>query len=111
MAEEIEKLRAVLEQNPTDKSAFTRLCEIADAENNHDYLAELCTFRAQVLEGDPEATELYLKAGNIYISNINDIPRGVQVLLKGFETDRTHVAIGERLDEIYRDAEDWEASL
>ncbi len=111
MADEIDKLRAILEQDPTDKQAFISLCEIAQEEKDHACLAELYTFRAQVIDDDREAADLCLQAGDIYINNINDMPQGVQVLLRGFECDRTHDVIGKRLGEVYREAEDWEAAL
>ena len=111
MAEEIDELRAVLERDPTDEAAYVELCQIAEEENNYEYLAELVAFRAQVLEDAPEAAALYLRAGDIYINNIGDLPRGVEVLLKGFECDPTHGVLGERIAGIYRDAEDWEAAL
>ena len=32
-------------------------------------------------------------------------------MLKGFESDRTHAGIGDRLDAVYREAGDWESAI
>ncbi|MDD5306976.1 MAG: hypothetical protein PHU25_06595 [Deltaproteobacteria bacterium] len=106
-----EKYRARLEQDPTDTQAFVSLCDIAERGGDYEYLGELYIYRAQVIKDDQEVGDLYFRAGEVYLDKLGDVTRGVEVLLKGFEHDRTHAGIGDRLDAIYRGAEDWEATI
>lgn len=108
---EAEKYRAILEKDPTDTQAFVGLCSIAEGEGDYEYLAELYRFRAQVIKDSKEIADLFYKAGEVFLEKLDDLNRGVEAMLQGFDYDRTHAGIGDRLDEIYREAEDWEATL
>lgn len=106
-----EKYRAILEKDPTDTQAFVALCDSAERNNDYQYLAQLYDFRAQVIADTKEIADLYFKSGEIYLDKLGQVPEGVASLLKGFESDRTHAGIGDRLDAVYREAEDWESAV
>jgi tetratricopeptide (TPR) repeat protein len=108
---EAEKCRAILEKDPTDIQAFVSLCRIAEQDEDFPYLAELYKFRAEVIRDAQEIADLYYKAAEIYLEKLVDTTAAVEALLQGFEHDRTHAGIGDRLDFIYREAGDWEATL
>ncbi|MCU0661761.1 MAG: hypothetical protein MUC50_05480 [Myxococcota bacterium] len=108
---EVEKYRAMLEKDPTDIQAFVNLCRFAEREGDYHYLAELYMYRAQVVRDQQEIGDLYYKASELYLDKLGETTAGVEALLAGFEHDRTHAGIGDRLDSIYRGAEDWEAAL
>ncbi|MDJ0766207.1 MAG: hypothetical protein QNJ97_24710 [Myxococcota bacterium] len=106
-----EKYRAILEKDPTDTQAFVDLCGIAERSRDFEYLANLYKYRAQVIKDKKEIADLYFKAGEVYLDKISDLTRGVEALLQGFDCDRSHAGIGDRLDAIYREASDWEATV
>jgi tetratricopeptide (TPR) repeat protein len=108
---EVEKYRATLERDPTDTQAFVNLCRIAEQENDYEYLGQLYKYRAQVIKDTQEIADLFFNAGEIYADKMNDLARGVEAFLQGFEFDPGHAGIGDRLDAIYREAEDWEAAI
>ncbi len=107
---EAEKFRAVLEEDPTDTQAFVGLCHIAEQDSDFEYLAELYKFRAQIIQDTHEIADLFFKSGEVYLDKIEDLNRGVECLLQGFEYDKTHAGIGDRLDIIYRENDDWEST-
>jgi len=108
---DLEKYQAILESDPTDTQAFVNLCNIAEKEQDFEYLAELLLYRSQVTKDESEIADLCYRAGETYLDRLGDVTRGVESLLRGFDNDPTHAGIGDRLDAIYREAEDWDASL
>ncbi len=106
-----EKFQAILERDPTDTQAFVNLCDIAEKDGDYEYLAELLKYRAQVTQDEQEVVDLHFRAGEVYLDKLNDMQRGAEVLLEGFDKDPTHAGIGDRLDGVYREAEDWEGAL
>jgi tetratricopeptide (TPR) repeat protein len=106
-----EKYRAILERDPTDTQAFVALCNSAERNNDYLYLVQLYDFRAQVIADTKEIADLQFKAGEIYLDKLDDVTNGVQALLKGFDADKTHAGIGDRLDAVYREAGDWESAV
>ncbi|HUT78592.1 MAG TPA: hypothetical protein VM285_12940, partial [Polyangia bacterium] len=106
-----EKYQAILERDPTDTQAFVSLCDLAEKESDFAYLAELLKYRAQVTKDESEVVDLYYRAGEVYLDKLGDLAAGVGVLLLGFEADPTHGGIGDRLDSVYREAEDWDGAL
>jgi tetratricopeptide (TPR) repeat protein len=106
-----EKYQAILERDPTDTQAFVSLCDIAEKDSDFAYLAELLKYRAQVTKDESEVVDLYYRAGEVYLDKLGNLNAGVEVLLLGFEADPTHGGIGDRLDAVYREAEDWDGAL
>ena len=106
-----EKYRVILEKDPTDTRAFVALCNSAKLYSDYQYLAELYAFRAQVIMDSKEIADLFFKAGSIYADKLDKLPDAVIAFLRGFEADKTHAGIGDRLDAIYRYAADWESVL
>ncbi len=106
-----EKYRAILERDPTDTQAFVALCDSAERNNDYQYLVQLYDFRAQVIADTQEIADLHFRAGEIYLDKLQDVAGGVEVLLKGFDADRAHAGIGDRLDAVYREAGDWESAV
>ena len=94
---ELEKYQAMLERDPADTQAFVNLCNIAEKMNDYEYLAQLYIYRTQVTGDQQEIVESYFNAGEVYLDRMDDITRGVGMLVKGFEMDPTHAGIGDRL--------------
>jgi golgin subfamily B member 1 len=105
---DFEKYQAILERDPHDTQAFVNLCNLAEKEGDFEYLAELLKYRAQISKQVEEVADLYFRAGEIYYDKLGDVTRAAEVLLEGFDRDSTHGGIGEKLDVIYREAQDWE---
>ncbi len=109
--DEADKYRDILERDPADTQAFVGLCGLVEREGDFEYLAQLYEYRAQVIKDNKEISDLLFRAGEYYLDKVDDLTRGVEALLAGFEQDPTHGGIGDRLDSIYRDAGDWEAAV
>jgi tetratricopeptide (TPR) repeat protein len=108
---DFEKYQAILERDPHDTQAFVNLCNIAEKEGDFEYLADLLKYRAQISKQIEEIADLYFRAGEVYCDKLNDVTRAAEVLLEGFDRDPTHAGIGEKLDTIYRNANDWEGAI
>ncbi|MBN2341906.1 MAG: tetratricopeptide repeat protein, partial [Deltaproteobacteria bacterium] len=108
---ELAKYQQIFERDPTDLHAFNNVCTAAEKVKDYEYLTELLKYRTQITGDQQEIVDLLFRAGVVYLEKMNDIARGVEVLLQAFDIDQTHAGIGARLEKAYIDAGDWEAAL
>ncbi|MBN2714867.1 MAG: hypothetical protein JXX14_03365 [Deltaproteobacteria bacterium] len=108
---ELEKYQQIFERDPTDLQAFNNVCRAAEKAQDYEYLTELLKYRTQITGDQAEIVDLLFRAGVVYLEKINDVARGVEVLLQAFEIDQAHAGIGARLENAYIEAGDFEAAL
>ncbi|MBN2530130.1 MAG: tetratricopeptide repeat protein [Deltaproteobacteria bacterium] len=108
---ELEKYQQIFERDPTDLQAFNNVCHAAEKAQDYEYLTELLKYRTQITGDQAEIVDLLFRAGVVYIEKMNDLARGVEVLLQAFDIDQAHAGIGARLVNAYVDAGDYAAAL
>ncbi len=108
---ELEKYQQIFERDPTDLQAFNNVCEAAEKAKDYEYLTELLKYRTQITGDQAEIVDLLFRAGVVYLEKMDDVPRGVEVLLQAFDIDQAHAGIGARLENAYIEAGDFEAAL
>lgn len=108
---ELAKYQQIFERDPTDLQAFNNVCTAAEKAKDFEYLTELLKYRTQITRDEQEIVDLFFRAGVVYLEKMNDVARGVEALLQGFDVDQTHAGIGARLESAYIHAGDWDAAL
>ena len=108
---ELEKYQQIFERDPTNLQAFNNVCEAAEKAKDYEYLTELLKYRTQITGDQAEIVDLLFRAGVVYLEKLDDVPRGVEVLLQAFDIDQAHAGIGARLENAYIEAGDFEAAL
>ena len=92
-----------LQRNPADTEAFVALRKAYRQAQKHDKLVTLYETRAQAIEDDPKAAELFYLAAELRIDQLGD-GEGAEVdLANAVDRDPSHIRAAARLKDIYRE--------
>jgi tetratricopeptide (TPR) repeat protein len=99
----VREYEATLQRNPADTEAFVSLRKAYRQAQKHDRLVTLYETRAQAIEDNTKAGELFYLAGELRIDQLGDAEGAVADLLNAVDRDPTHIRAAARLKDIYRE--------
>jgi len=99
----VREYEAALQRNPADTEAFVALRKTYRQAQKHDRLVTLYETRAQAIEDNAKAGELFYLAAELRLDQLGD-PEGAEAdLVNAVDRDPTHIRAAARLKDIYRE--------
>src|SRR3954468_17097251 len=94
---------AALQRNPADTEAFVALRKAYRQAQKHDRLVTLYETRAQAIEDNAKAGELFYLAAELRLDQLGDAEGAEADLVNAVDRDPTHIRAAARLKDIYRE--------
>ncbi len=99
----VREYEAALQRNPADTEAFVALRKTYRQSQKHDRLVTLYETRAQAIEDNAKAGELFYLAAELRLDQLGD-PEGAEAdLVNAVDRDQGHIRAAARLKDIYRE--------
>jgi golgin subfamily B member 1 len=99
----VREYEAALQRNPADTEAFVALRKTYRQAQKHDRLVTLYETRAQAIEDNAKAGELFYLAAELRLDQLGD-PEGAEAdLVNAVDRDPGHIRAAARLKDIYRE--------
>jgi tetratricopeptide (TPR) repeat protein len=99
----VREYEAVLQRNPADTEAFVALRKAYRQAQKHDRLVTLYETRAQAIEDNAKAGELFYLAAELRIDQLGDAQGAEADLVNAVDRDPGHIRAAARLKDIYRE--------
>jgi tetratricopeptide (TPR) repeat protein len=99
----VREYEASLQRNPADTEAFVSLRKAYRQAQKHDRLVTLYETRAQAIEDNTKAGELFYLAAELRIDQLGDAEGAEADLVNAVDRDPTHIRAAARLKDIYRE--------
>ena len=99
----VREYEAVLQRNPADTEAFVALRKAYRQAQKHDRLVTLYETRAQAIEDNAKAGELFYLAAELRIDQLGDAEGAEADLVNAVDRDPGHIRAAARLKDIYRE--------
>jgi tetratricopeptide (TPR) repeat protein len=99
----VREYEAALHRNPADTEAFVALRKAYRQAQKHDRLVTLYETRAQAIDDDAKAGELFYLAAELRIDQLGDAEGAEADLVNAVDRDPTHLRATARLKDIYRE--------
>src|SRR5262245_24494689 len=99
----VREYEAAMERNPADTEAFVALRKAYRQSQKHDRLVTLYEARAQAIEDNAKAGELFYLAAELRIDQLGDAEGAEADLVNAVDRDPSHVRAAARLKDIYRE--------
>ena len=99
----VREYEAAMERNPSDTEAFVALRKAYRQAQKHDRLVTLYEARAQAIEDNAKAGELFYLAAELRIDQLGDAEGAEADLVNAVDRDPSHIRAAARLKDIYRE--------
>jgi len=99
----VREYEAAMDRNPADTEAFVALRKAYRQSQKHDRLVVLYEQRAQAIEDNAKAGELFYLAAELRIDQLGDAEGAEADLVNAVDRDPTHIRAAARLKDIYRE--------
>ena len=99
----VREYEAALQRNPADTEAFVSLRKAYRQAQKHDRLVTLYETRAQAIEDNAKAGELFYLAAELRIDQLGDAEGAEADQVNAVDRDPTHIRAAARLKDIYRE--------
>jgi len=99
----VREYEAALQKNPADTEAFVALRKAYRQAQKHDRLVTLYETRAQAIEDNAKAGELFYLAAELRIDQLGDAEGAEADLVNAVDRDPGHIRAAARLKDIYRE--------
>ena len=99
----VREYEAAMERNPADTEAFVALRKAYRQAQKHDKLVMLYERRAQAIEDNAKAGELFYLAAELRIDQLGDAEGAEADLVNAVDRDPSHIRAAARLKDIYRE--------
>src|SRR6185312_13041826 len=99
----VREYEAALQKNPADTEAFVALRKAYRQAQKHDRLVTLYETRAQAIEDNAKAGELFYLAAELRIDQLGDAEGAEADLVNAVDRDPAHIRAAARLKDIYRE--------
>src|SRR5262245_33875391 len=99
----VREYEAAMERNAADTEAFVALRKAYRQAQKHDKLVVLYERRAQALEDNAKAGELFYLAAELRIDQLGDAEGAEADLVNAVDRDPSHIRAAARLKDIYRE--------
>jgi len=99
----VREYEAAMERNAADTEAFVALRKAYRQSQKHDRLVTLYEARAQAIEDNAKAGELFYLAAELRIDQLGDAEGAEADLVNAVDRDPTHIRAAARLKDIYRE--------
>src|SRR6185437_6879191 len=99
----VREYEAALQKNPADTEAFVALRKAYRQAQKHDRLVTLYETRAQAIEDNAKAAELFYLAAELRIDQLGDAEGAEADLVNAVDRDPGHIRAAARLKDIYRE--------
>src|SRR5947207_2401102 len=99
----VREYEAALQRNPADTEAFVALRKTYRQAQKHDRLVTLYETRAQAIEDNAKAGELFYLAAELRIDQLGDAEGAEADLVNAVDRDPSHIRAAARLKDIYRE--------
>jgi tetratricopeptide (TPR) repeat protein len=99
----VREYEAALQRNPADTEAFVALRKTYRQAGKHDRLVTLYETRAQAIEDNGKAGELFYLAAELRIDQLGDSEGAEADLVNAVDRDAGHIRAAARLKDIYRE--------
>jgi tetratricopeptide (TPR) repeat protein len=99
----VREYEAAMERNASDTEAFVALRKAYRQAQKHDKLVVLYEARAQAIEDNGKAGELFYLAAELRIDQLGDAEGAEADLVNAVDRDPTHIRAAARLKDIYRE--------
>ena len=99
----VREYEAAMERNPSDTEAFVALRKAYRQSQKHDRLVTLYEARAQAIEDNAKAGELFYLAAELRIDQLGDAEGAEADLVNAVDRDPSHIRAAARLKDIYRE--------
>jgi len=99
----VREYEAALQRNPADTEAFVALRKAYRQAQKHDRLVTLYETRAQGIEDNAKAGELFYLAAELRIDQLGDAEGAEADLVNAVDRDPGHIRAAARLKDIYRE--------
>ena len=99
----VREYEAAMERNAADTEAFVALRKAYRQAQKHDKLVMLYERRAQAIEDNAKAGELFYLAAELRIDQLGDAEGAEADLVNAVDRDPTHIRAAARLKDIYRE--------
>ncbi len=99
----VREYEAALQRNPADTEAFVALRKAYRQAQKHDRLVTLYETRAQGIEDNAKAGELFYLAAELRLDQLGDAEGAEADLVNAVDRDPGHIRAAARLKDIYRE--------
>ena len=99
----VREYEAAMERNAADTEAFVALRKAYRQAQKHDRLVTLYEARAQAIEDNAKAGELFYLAAELRIDQLGDAEGAEADLVNAVDRDPSHIRAAARLKDIYRE--------
>ncbi|HVV17760.1 MAG TPA: tetratricopeptide repeat protein [Polyangia bacterium] len=99
----VREYEAALQKNPADTEAFVALRKTYRQAQKHDRLVTLYETRAQAIEDNAKAGELFYLAAELRLDQLGDAQGAEADLVNAVDRDPGHIRAAARLKDIYRE--------
>jgi tetratricopeptide (TPR) repeat protein len=99
----VREYEAAMERNAADTEAFVALRKAYRQSQKHDRLVTLYEARAQAIEDNAKAGELFYLAAELRIDQLGDAEGAEADLVNAVDRDPSHIRAAARLKDIYRE--------
>jgi tetratricopeptide (TPR) repeat protein len=99
----VREYEAAMERNAADTEAFVALRKAYRQAQKHDKLVVLYEARAQAIEDNAKAGELFYLAAELRIDQLGDAEGAEADLVNAVDRDPSHIRAAARLKDIYRE--------
>jgi tetratricopeptide (TPR) repeat protein len=99
----VREYEAAMDRNPADTEAFVALRKAYRQSQKHDRLVTLYERRAQAIEDNAKAGELFYLAAELRIDQLGDAQGAEADLVNAVDRDPSHIRAAARLKDIYRE--------
>jgi tetratricopeptide (TPR) repeat protein len=99
----VREYEAALQRNPADTEAFVALRKTYRQAGKHDRLVTLYETRAQAIEDNGKAGELFYLAAELRLDQLGDAEGAEADLVNAVDRDPGHIRAAARLKDIYRE--------
>jgi tetratricopeptide (TPR) repeat protein len=99
----VREYEAALQRNPADTEAFVALRKTYRQAGKHDRLVTLYETRAQAIEDNAKAGELFYLAAELRLDQLGDAEGAEADLVNAVDRDPGHIRAAARLKDIYRE--------
>jgi len=99
----VREYEAAMDRNAADTEAFVALRKAYRQSQKHDRLVTLYEARAQAIEDNAKAGELFYLAAELRIDQLGDTEGAEADLVNAVDRDPSHIRAAARLKDIYRE--------
>lgn len=102
-------LRALIELEPDNVEALSRLETLVEKQERFEELAEVKKMQIEALDDPSGETTLRLETGDLVYDKLDDTEQAIELVEPLYDGEQTEPSVFERLETWFRETEQWES--